>query len=474
MNIEELKKQCQEFNQKMLDIGKLDFTEFQYFDVINLTNKLFIWNTTQDVLYDKWIFNLYKKIIKSRPILSDIGKYPNLLTHSEYNKQLEVFIEDLVKLPEAFDKYHRLKKRKLIDEKDRDINKFTSINDFCEFVLNQQISNLDYKGLTESQLECIINYKGVKTPLIGQAEVLYEDSVYYVIKLIDYKASQAFAFDTIWCTRFPDAFKSYMDNDGLYVIIKKTYGSKTSSIGDKLQFNPGTMQFMNTRDRPYDYDTFLSKRKKNVDIFEAIIKDCKKLKIDNFESNFLHYVRDLDINLNGNECINDVIFFKHFFNQKRKNIVRDNYKSVLFKGKKASGFSKKDKQISIDEFNLNKVELLDLENFYISSMSINSNIEKIYLNNCTIENFTLGYNKPKLRFLVIQNSNVNISLKDFDLSEVEKIEIINSKGIKFEGIENINPKINSLVINGCKVPKNIAETLHQIVRDSKSYITLLN
>lgn len=430
MTKEDLYLEYNNFNKSMIFKNKLLEKE--------LNND---WFTKLDIkpIYLKWVFSLYKRLIKSRPNLNDIGIYPDLKTLIEYLYDLDIFIEDTVKLKNDIYEYNYHKGNNLIEIIHRDIYYFKSINELSNFVLSLKKVDYDEHSLSEEEIKCIKNYNTVKNDKIGLAELIHNDNHYYIIKLHNYKASEVFSKNTIWCTRFPIEYQRYYDNNGLYVFIGK--GIKYP----RLQFNPGTGQFMDKHDHQYSIDNFI----KSVDsfsIFESIYNKLDKYTNLDEIMDFIHSVKT-----RRNTKVNKWYQAK-YIDDNGFDIPKNEIKILL------------DFKYNFTTFNLSSCEVISLKNVVLDKLYVGPNCKELELIDCKIGELLIDTNN-RLTYLIIQHTTLSTSfnISGINLTNIKEFVCKLNKGIVYDiKKETINKNIKMLVINGCDISPELIDDLHSL------------
>jgi hypothetical protein len=172
-------------------------------------------------LYSKWLLNLYKN-----------------------NKLL---LEDLYKATEYLSEFHRFKTSNIVSGQVADINKYKTLPELLKF--NKSIGGT---GSVDKEDE---SYLLTDRYFInnGEAELFYEDEHMLIVIPNTLKASQFYAYNTEWCTQYPENFKKYTQDGKLYIMIDKALINK-SSWGKRVQFHFESGSAMNTIDEKIPYD----------------------------------------------------------------------------------------------------------------------------------------------------------------------------------------------------------------------------
>jgi hypothetical protein len=218
--------------------------------------------------------DIFNKIVNADPtsVIKPSGEIGRMGAYSKWLLQLyktnNLLIEDLYKATDYLSKYHDLKRTNKLSGKEADINSYKSLPDLLDIIMN--IGGSGKVDTDESYLLTDRYYINS-----GEAELFYEDNKYLIVIPKTLEASQFYAYNTEWCTYYPDKFKSYTDNGFLYIIIDKDL-INTEDRFRRLQFHFESDSFMDIRDN-YIYGIT---KNKFYSLFDGKIKDVYKLKYD--------------------------------------------------------------------------------------------------------------------------------------------------------------------------------------------------
>ena len=241
----------------------------------NLRDSLFEFFVSCDPTINKeyvsWFLNLYKREVKERI------KFKTLVLEGEVKAddlQPSTLFEDLItKVKDGLDVFSFLKKTTVLKIESRDINRFTSIQQFMDLarpymVMKKGKNSKDVHTLNHDEITCIENYVNYKASGAnngkGLAELAFENDNWIVVITHDKVANSIFGENTTWCTAGTKygtgMFDSYYSKGYLFVLIKKGFGSydaikKEPSV--RLQFQFESNAYMNAEDRIFDINGFL-------------------------------------------------------------------------------------------------------------------------------------------------------------------------------------------------------------------------
>ncbi len=140
----------------------------------------------------------------------------------------------------VLDLFDRLKVRGEISGTEADLNRFTSIQQLCDFISDFNIHEI----LKRTQGEWSRAIKNAK----DEIKVFYEDENWYVVIPETMEASCYWGSGTEWCTITRDEnenyFHSYDDDGPLFILIHKKHK------GEKYQFHFESNSFMDREDEP--------------------------------------------------------------------------------------------------------------------------------------------------------------------------------------------------------------------------------
>jgi hypothetical protein len=153
----------------------------------------------------------------------------------------KLLLEDLYKATEYLTLFDKLKAQKVSNGAAADINRYGSLPDLSKYI--KEIGGTGETTEDESYLledRYFINQ--------GEAVLFHEDNDYLIVIPRTLKASQFYAHQTEWCTKYPDMFKEYSGQGDLYIIIDK-HKLNTDDDNRMMQFHFHSAQFMDIYDR---------------------------------------------------------------------------------------------------------------------------------------------------------------------------------------------------------------------------------
>ena len=135
-------------------------------------------------------------------------------------------------LRDALETYHKLKLKKKLEDQDKQIDKFKSIDQLIARV--EQYPEIQDDAPTDK----------------GEAREIYKDDQIRVLVPKDVEAACYYGQGTRWCTaaKNNNLFKRYYEAGDIYIILPQ----KPKTPGDKFQFHFHSGQFMDSQDRPLD------------------------------------------------------------------------------------------------------------------------------------------------------------------------------------------------------------------------------
>lgn len=209
--------------------------------------------------YAQWIIKQYLSIVPNVPE-DDEENF-----RDELKRLRNLFWEDLYKINDDLEKFHRFKGN--LPQDKRDINKL-SVSELADlmlpFSLEKKVSNRE-------------KVEAKKTFEFPGSKVIFRGKNWTVVKIEDKgtegkKAADFFGGyglksgvgETNWCTAAPGSrtqFDYYIDKGPLFVILPKedvSYGEKTGLPANRYQFSFETNNFMDKDDRPVDVQQLLN------------------------------------------------------------------------------------------------------------------------------------------------------------------------------------------------------------------------
>jgi hypothetical protein len=172
------------------------------------------------------------------------GETKKLGTYTKWLMKLfqdgKLLLEDLYKATEYLTMFDKLKAQKDITGAAADINRYDSLPDLFKY-----IKTIGGTGEASEDENYLLNDRYFINS--GEAVVFHEDDDYLIVIPRSLKASQFYAHNTEWCTKYPDNFKEYSEQGDLYVIIDKR---KLNTDDDKrmMQFHFQSDQYMDIND----------------------------------------------------------------------------------------------------------------------------------------------------------------------------------------------------------------------------------
>jgi hypothetical protein len=187
----------------------------------------------------------FHQIITADPTsIARNGETKKMGTYSKWLLKLfqdsKLLLEDLYKATEYLSLFDKLKAQKVVTGTAADINRYGSLPDLFKY-----IKLIGGTGEVSEDESYLLNDRYYINS--GEAEVFHEDDDYLIVIPRSLKASQFYAHNTEWCTKYPDNFKEYSEQGDLYVIIDKRK-LNTDDDNRMMQFHFQSMQFMDIND----------------------------------------------------------------------------------------------------------------------------------------------------------------------------------------------------------------------------------
>lgn len=249
--------------------------------------------------YVSWFINLYADLCKSRPQITQSNK-----TGDNFSKKTlvseKLFFEDFGKISDALVTFDFIKKTKILNNDQKDINNYKTYHDFINTIKPYMVDDKDDESnsihtLSPSEIKCIQNMvNGEENPPL--AELVFESDKWVIVITHDKESNVIFGKNTTWCTagtRYMNLFDNYNKQGPLFVMIKKGYGSRKAILKDpgvRLQFHFETNQYMDAEDKPIDMSDFLLKNKDIKEFFRPYIAKAVRKKMMSNDKGNLNYV----------------------------------------------------------------------------------------------------------------------------------------------------------------------------------------
>lgn len=229
-------------------------------------NRLLEIDPTTNKEYVQWLLIMYTRVLKDREPKSNLESPENKLGGFAY-----LFFENLVKAFEAIQIFHKIKKGRLLDTKQKDIYLYRSIDDFTHTILSIDLTlgeEVDYNVLSQTELEQIH---------LQNTTIEYGDDDWIIVHTKNKVANNVFGCQTTWCTagtKYGDMFNSYDKQGKLFVLIKNRTGSGAhirSNPLNRLQFHFESDQFMDALDKSIDMSNFFIANDRVKNFFKPYI-----------------------------------------------------------------------------------------------------------------------------------------------------------------------------------------------------------
>lgn len=174
----------------------------------------------------------------------------------------------------------------------------------------KDISTYDSWEMVENQVFLALNKANVKKAK-KEIKIIYEDSVYLVLKPLTYLASCTYGYQTKWCTSMinsPDYFYNHSSKGVLIYVINKITNEKYGFFYEVLE--------------PYD----LFEINKHRYLFKVFDKEDKQ--VDTFQTNIPHNILSLIYTDIQNSPANYNFFSKDEKNKMVKHIIPSNLEPI--------------------------------------------------------------------------------------------------------------------------------------------------
>ena len=140
-------------------------------------------------------------------------------------------IEDLLLVMDNLLKYDQLKRNRVLESGDKDINKVKTPSDLHKLLREYDDESKYLSGDKENKL--------IKD---GQAKIFYEDSTIKVVEQLSLEACKFYGDGTDWCTKYPNQYKKYASQGPIYAILIK------GNPKEKYQFHFESVQLVDVDD----------------------------------------------------------------------------------------------------------------------------------------------------------------------------------------------------------------------------------
>lgn len=212
-------------------------------------------------------FNIHSIVIKV------LKQYHNIIENLSPEKVKNMF--DLLDLIGHFSSDSTEEK---IKKNPKDINSFEKLEDLEYFIFKYE----DYLLLQKQEKE-----------IKNEAERVYEDNRFLIVRPLTHKASCYYGAQTKWCTTAKNNdfhFKDYTSKGRLYYIIdKKSSDGTYSKMALLLRHGKGAKEVYNQQDTPETYDYLLRR-------FEPIADKIKELSDKNEDYEVIKKVKSNPLN----------------------------------------------------------------------------------------------------------------------------------------------------------------------------------
>lgn len=335
--------------------------------------------------YVNWIIKQYLRILEfQRAQFVDLRT--NELVVSVSNHMADIFIEDLYKITEDLQKFHRIKSTLPVEK--RDINKYSPDT------LYKSVKNVD-KALVST------TKKDRKEAEIHPGAKLFYDGEIWRVVVIEKNGSlekEAACFyggynkETRWCTSAPGLthFESYIRRGALYIVYKRNdtkLGNLTNLPVERFQFHFEDNMFMDVDDIQIPICNYLEGEMREL---KDVFKECfiKTLVSDNKKFQLQSLTRGIEANII--KLYGFDVLFEH---------LPDTLEEIVIQNR---------------DMLPNDFKLEDVSKF--------KNLQMMLLDNCISEIPKGLFELPKLRFLSLLNN--------YDLKEIPET-IMNCRSLEF-------------------------------------------
>lgn len=234
--------------------------------------------------YVNWIIKQYLQILEFQKA-QFIDLRTNELVVSVSNHMADLFIEDLYKLTEDLQKFHRIKAGLPIEK--RDINKY---NRHELYQVVKRVDDVLVKTTKKERKEAEIH---------PGAKLYYDGDIWRVVVIEKYGEieKEAACFyggynkETRWCTSAPglNYFANYIKRGRLFIVYRKNddnVGKLTNLPLERYQFHFEDNMFMDADDVSIPISTYLENQMSELkelfkpNFINSLVVDDKKLQID--------------------------------------------------------------------------------------------------------------------------------------------------------------------------------------------------
>ncbi len=212
-----------------------------------------------DQIYDKFYKDKVKRLVFEELIMADPttrlkegipvkkGRYSDwIIKLYVKSKNKDRFYEDLYKIKEGLELFHRFKDKLDIDG--RDVNNFKSINDLLDMT----------DGLVEFQEQAELEKEEMEDIYRNTVKIL-DNKKYLVVIPKSKESSCYYGNGTRWCTAADNynAFNEYNRDGNLYIIIDRANDAK-------YQLHVGTTQYMDEDDERINLPKFIKNNQEAI------------------------------------------------------------------------------------------------------------------------------------------------------------------------------------------------------------------
>jgi len=198
--------------------------------------------------YTQW---LIKQWMGLQQIADASFAYGSKEWENELKSQQDQFQEDLYKVTEDLQKFHRFKSK--VSKDKRDINRISSPDELYELT-----KDFSLEQATTTKAERVLQ----------DAELVYDGTGWEVLIPKSKEASCHYGSGTRWCTAGSTSnyYDHYSKQGPLYIMVNK------KDPTDKYQFHFESNQYMDKEDRQVNLPTFLNERPELKEFFKEMFK----------------------------------------------------------------------------------------------------------------------------------------------------------------------------------------------------------
>ncbi len=201
--------------------------------------------------YTQWLIKQYM-LLQQKADKESNAPYGTPQWNATLDKLQDTFQEDLYKVTEDLQKFHRFKGK--ISKDKRDINRISSPDELYELT-----KDFSLEEATTTKAERVLQ----------DAELVYDGPGWEVLIPQSKEASCHYGSGTRWCTAGSTSnyYDHYSKQGPLYIMLNK------KDPTDKYQFHFESNQYMDKEDRQVNLPTFLNERPELKEFFKEMFKN---------------------------------------------------------------------------------------------------------------------------------------------------------------------------------------------------------